>query len=134
MTACSPGSCPPPAPDRVLEPLIALLQPQAERWAQVKLRLGDEFGLSPDLLHLHAGMLVLCFAALVLRRSPLDWRPWLVLFVLECGNELSDLMLEGMGSPEATVSAGLHDLVNTMFAPTLLLLVGLWQRRVRPDG
>lgn len=113
----------------MFDALIALLQPEAERWAQYKLMLGDQLGLSPDVLHLHAGMLVLCLAALALRRSPLSWRPWLVLFVLECGNELADLMLDGMGSPEATLGAGLHDLVNTMFAPTLLLLVGWWQRR-----
>jgi hypothetical protein len=113
----------------LFDQFIALLQPQAARWAQVKLELGEALGLSTDVLHLHAGMLVLCFAALVLRRSPLDWRPWLVLLVLECANELADLMLEGMGSTEATLGAGLHDLVNTMFAPTLLLLVGRWQRR-----
>lgn len=115
----------------MFDSLIALLQPQAARWAQVKLTLGDLFGLSPDVLHLHAGMLVLCIAALVLRRSPLTWRPWLVLLVLECLNELADLMLEGMGSAEATVGAGLHDLVNTMFAPTILLAVGWWQRRAK---
>lgn len=113
----------------LLEPLVALLRPEASRWAQYKLMLGDRLGLSPDVLHLHAGMLVLCLAALGLRRSPLSWQPWLVLFALECGNELADLMLDGMGSPEATLGAGLHDLVNTMVAPTLLLLVGWWQSR-----
>jgi hypothetical protein len=101
----------------------------ADRWAQLKLALGDKLGLTPDLLHMRAGMIVLCLAALALRRSPLDWRPWLALLVLECTNEVADLLLEGMGSTEATLGAGLHDLVNTMFAPTLLLLIGWWQRR-----
>lgn len=101
----------------------------ADRWAQLKLTLGDHLGLTPDLLHIHAGMLVLCLAALLLRRSPLDLRPWLVLLGLECANEVADLLLEGMGSTEATLGAGLHDLINTMFAPTLLLTVGSWQRR-----
>lgn len=102
----------------------------AADWAQLKLVLGARLGLTPDLLHVHAGIGVLCLAALVLRRSPLDWRPWLVLLALECGNEAADLLLEGMGSTEATLNAGLHDLFNTMFAPTVLLLTGWWQRRI----
>lgn len=107
------------------------LQAWSDRWAHLKLQLGNVSGLSPDALHINAGLLVLCLAALVLRRSPLSKWPWLVLLLLECGNEAADLMLEGMGSAEATLGAGLHDLVNTMAAPTLLLLVGWWQRRTR---
>ena len=131
MTGCLTGG----SPFRAFEPmamfntLIAHLRSEATRWAQYKLALGERLGVSPDLLHLQAGMVVLCLVALVLRRSPLSGRPWLVLLALECGNELADLMLDGLGSTEATLGAGLHDLVNTMFAPTLLLLVGRWQRR-----
>lgn len=100
-------------------------------WARHKLLLGTEVGLSADALHVQVGIALLCLAALVLRRSPLDWRPWLVLLVLELGNEAADLLLEGMGSTEATLAAGLHDVINTMAAPTLLVLVGWWQRRGR---
>lgn len=108
---------------------IDLLRPWAAHWAQLKLKLGTFSGLSPDALHIDIGLAVLCLAALVLRRSPVSLWPWLVLLVLECGNELADLMLDGMGTTEATVGAGLHDLVNTMLAPTVLVLVTSWQRR-----
>ncbi|MDL2351284.1 MAG: hypothetical protein QFC78_00375 [Pseudomonadota bacterium] len=109
--------------------LFESLQLWSNHWAHLKLKLGAVSGLSPDALHINAGLLVLCLAALVLRRSPLSVWPWLALLVLECSNEAADLMLEGMGSTEATVGAGLHDIANTMAAPTLLLLVGWWQRR-----
>ncbi len=101
----------------------------ASDWAQFKLALGHRLGLSADLLHVHGGIAVLCLAALVLRRSPLSFRPWLALLVFECGNEAGDLLLEGMGSIAATLAAARHDLINTMLAPTLLLLTGWWQRR-----
>jgi hypothetical protein len=47
---------------------------------------------------------------------------------MELLNEGADLMLDGMGSTEATLAAGGHDVINTMFAPTLLLALGIWQR------
>ena len=108
---------------------IDVLRPWAAHGAQLKLKLGLVSNLSPDALHIDIGLGVLCLAALVLRRSPVSLWPWLVLLVLECGNELADLMLDGMGTTEATVGAGLHDLVNTMLAPTVLVLVTSWQRR-----
>jgi hypothetical protein len=109
--------------------IIDSIRPWANWWAQLKLELGSVSGLSPDALHIQVGILVLCVVALVLRRSPISFWPWLALLILECGNELADLMLDGMGSPEATIGAGVHDLLGTMIGPTALLLIGIWQRR-----
>lgn len=113
----------------MLDRIPPWLVTSAADWAQFKLALGNRLDLSADLLHVHGGIAVLCLAALVLRRSPLSVRPWLALLVFECGNEAGDLLLEGMGSAEATLAAARHDLINTMLAPTLLLLTGWWQRR-----
>lgn len=106
----------------MIDVLAAILRPAASLSAELKLSLGSAAGLSPDALHFQLGLIVLCVSALVMRRHPLSFGPWLVLLFLETGNELADLMLEGMGSYEATLRAGLHDLIYTMFAPTLLLL------------
>lgn len=109
----------------------AFLVASAADWAQFKLALGRDLGLSADLLHVHGGIAVLCLAALLLRRSPLSIKPWLVLLMLEVGNEGADLLLDGMGSDEATLAAARHDVINTMLAPTLLLVTGWWQQRRR---
>lgn len=53
-----------------------------------------------------------------------------MLFGLELVNEAMDLTLDGMGSPEATLGAGFHDLVITMAGP-LLLAFAYWLVRRR---
>ena len=46
--------------------------------------------------------------------------PWLTVFVVELVNELLDLSAPANG--ENTVHASLHDIYNTMFLPTIILL------------
>ncbi len=115
-------------------PLHAFLRDNAVRWAEIKLELSRITGLGTDVLHIHVGVLVLCIAALALRRHPISIWPWLALLVLEISNELADLMLDGMGSEEATLGAGLHDLLNTMAGPTLLLLVAWLHHRLKGNA
>ncbi|MEO5598936.1 MAG: hypothetical protein ABIQ66_09990 [Novosphingobium sp.] len=100
-------------------------------WGDLKLKIGDVTGLSPDALHIYVGLGLLLAASLILRRDPLKWQCWLTLLVLSMVNEGMDLMLDGMGSEEATLGAGLHDLVNTMIAPTMLMIGGWAARRPR---
>ena len=104
----------------------------AFEWGNIKLKIGALSGLSPDALHIYIGLGLLFVASLILRRDPLKWQCWLALFIMASINEGLDLMLEGMGSEEATVAAGLHDLVNTMIAPTMLMIGGWAARRRRP--
>ncbi|TXC74233.1 hypothetical protein FSZ31_05885 [Sphingorhabdus soli] len=80
--------------------------------------------LSPDALHIHMSLLVLFAIALILRRRPDDWRPWLVLLVLEMINETNDILHHSMRVPLDDRAAALHDLLNTMFWPTLILIFG----------
>ena len=100
-------------------------------WGNLKLKLGALTGLSPDALHIYGGLAVLFAVSLILRRDPLKWQCWVALLAIEAVNEGLDLMLDGMGSEEATLSAGLHDLVNTMIAPTMLIIGGWAARRRR---
>ena len=100
-------------------------------WGDTKIAIEEWLDLSPDALHIHAGILVWLALAWLLRRPLSDWRPWLGLFVLEVANEIVDLN-QPVGSVESNWPASQHDILNTMFVPTLLMLF-LWlaQRRGR---
>lgn len=114
----------------MLDRIAQLIAPYAAPWAQLKLRIGDWLQLSPDALHVHAGLIFLALFALVFRRPLFDRRAMLCLLAITLFNEGMDLTLEGMGSAEATLGAGLHDLVNTMLAPAVLAFAS-WLLRLR---
>lgn len=80
--------------------------------------------LSPDALHFHMSLLVLFVIAVVFRRRPDTWLPWTVLLVLEVINETNDILHHSMLVPLDDRAAALHDLLNTMFWPTVLLIFG----------
>src|SRR3546814_17340369 len=65
--------------------------------------------------------MLLFFCAWVTRRPLHDWRPWLMVFAVELANEIINLNQE-FGSIERNWNASRHDLINTMFIPTLLVL------------
>ena len=97
-------------------------------WGPIKFDFEKAFGLSPDALHIHAGMLLLLLFALIMRRPLHDWRPWTALCFVELANEIVNLNQAG-GSIEANFAASAHDLVNTMAIPTLLLIYYRWRRK-----
>jgi hypothetical protein len=99
-------------------------------WQICKAWLGVTTGLPDSTLHVVFGMLLLLLAAAVLRRAIWDWRPWLVVLVLELINEIYDMLNPASG--EDRLTASLHDLWLTMLLPTVLLFVGGWiARRTR---
>ena len=106
------------------------LQLLAEHWVSYKFWLIETVGLTNDAMHVHGSLLILCVSALVLRRRPDSLWCWLIVFIAELFNEYADL--RGAAPGEATMDAALHDIYNTMFWPTVLLLVGRWlQPRAR---
>lgn len=107
------------------------LQTLAELWIGYKTRLVDFVGLTNDAMHIHGSILILFVSAIVLRRRPDSIWCWLIVFVAELFNEYADL--EGLAPGEATIDAAIHDLYNTMFWPTIILLLGrfLFPRRVK---
>ena len=100
----------------------ALLQNMVEYWVDHKMRLVEAVGLTNDAMHIHGSLLILFVAALVLRRRPDSIWCWLVVFVAELFNEYADL--RGLAPGEATMDAALHDIYNTMFWPTVIVLFG----------
>ena len=98
------------------------LQILAEHWVSYKIWLIETVGLTNDAMHVHGSLLILCVSAVVLRRRPDSPWCWLIVFIAELFNEYADL--RGAAAGEATIDAALHDVYNTMFWPTMLLILG----------
>ena len=94
----------------------------AEYWVSYKIWLIDTVGLTNDAMHVHGALLILCVSAILLRRRPDSLWCWLIVLLAELFNEYADL--RGAAPGEATIDAALHDIYNTMFWPTLILILG----------
>ena len=105
------------------------LQQLAEQWIGYKIWLIETVGLTNDAMHVHGSLLILCVSAILLRRRPDSPWCWMIVFIAELFNEYADL--RGLAPGEATLDASLHDLYNTMFWPTIILILGrfLFPRR-----
>jgi hypothetical protein len=97
-----------------------ILQTLAEIWIGYKIRLVEMIGLTNDALHVHGSLLILFGSAIILRRRPDSIWCWLIVFIAELFNEFADL--KGVAPGEATIDAAVHDLYNTMFWPTVIML------------
>ena len=98
------------------------LQNLAELWIGYKTRLIEFVGLTNDAMHIHGSLLILFGSAIILRRRPDSVWCWLIVLVAELFNEYADL--QGQAPGEATIDAAMHDLYNTMFWPTIILILG----------
>ena len=98
------------------------LQLLAEHWVSYKIWLIDTVGLTNDAMHVHGALLILCVSAILLRRRSDSLWCWLIVLLAELFNEYADL--RGAAPGEATIDAALHDIYNTMFWPTLILILG----------
>jgi hypothetical protein len=96
-------------------------------WTDEKNWLSAATGLDGDVLHLNAGLALLVFFALLSRRAPWHWAPWLGVLAIELANETYDLIVGAPG--EGTVNASIHDVWITMLWPTVILIVFPWFAR-----
>ena len=103
-------------------------------WYQIKLFIEHASGVSMDAWHILLGFLLFLGAALALKRSVADPLPWLVVLLLEIGNEAYDLYVELWPDPGSQIGEGFKDILLTMSLPTLLLVVArLKPGLLRPD-
>src|SRR6476660_2125598 len=100
----------------------------------IKLFLVTLTGLSKDALHVHVGMGAMFGSAMFFRWELRSLLPWLmVLAAAVCGEMLDmydDLISPGYWRWDMSV----HDIVNTLFWPTILLLLaraGVWARETQ---
>lgn len=101
---------------------------------QLKVAMLGFTGLGKDALHIYAGMGLFLLVRLVWR-----WRggwmlAWLAVLALACTVEWIDMKAEAANSALQPDAAHWHDVWNTLFWPTVLLLVGRWlQPKSKPN-
>jgi hypothetical protein len=88
-------------------------------------------GLSKDALHVYAGLAVWLVAAAVFRKSITTLKPWLVALVVALVVEGFDAFDDWVQLGRWRYRASLHDVVNTMFWPTLLTLLARYTRLLK---
>ena len=84
-----------------------------------KAALGDQYGLSESLLHVHAGLAIFVLTALLLRQRMRSWIPLAVVFALEFANETVDFYY----SPRWDLGSSALDVINTVLWPLVLFLL-----------
>ena len=92
------------------------------KWLEIKDLVVQISGLHRDALHVHASVLAALVGAFLLRRSLSSAGPWMFVLVIALLNEALDLTGEVWPTREQQYLASVHDLWNTMIAPTVLLL------------
>ena len=77
-----------------------------------------------DALHIYAAMFIQLGAAVVLRRSLARWVCWCFVLVVELFNEVLDVITLPAGATQhSQLPDALHDIINSMVLPTILLVV-----------
>ena len=89
-------------------------------------------GLDKDALHIYFGLTLFLVVRFLWRRRGGWVIAWLAVLAMACGGEWLDLNAEISRSSIQPDAAHWHDIWNTMFWPTVLLLVGRWLQP-RPD-
>lgn len=88
-------------------------------------------GLSKDALHIYVGLGVWLLAAALFRRSITTLRPWLAVLVVACVIEGFDAFDDWVQLGRWRHMASLHDVVNTLFWPTVLALLARFTRLLK---
>ena len=91
-------------------------------WEAIKMAVQTWTGLERDALHIYAAILIQIGSAALLRRTLASPWPWLVVLVFALGNEWLDVNRDGIVEDWEKASS-LHDLWNTMLAPTIIALL-----------
>ena len=84
-----------------------------------KAALGEKYGVSESLLHVHAGLAIFVLTALLLRQRMRSWIPLVVVIVLELANETIDYYY----SSGWDLASSTMDVVNTLLWPLVLFLL-----------
>jgi hypothetical protein len=91
-----------------------------------KLSIIEASGLGKDALHVYFGLALFLAVRLAWRRRGGGLAAWLAVVVMACGGEWLDMTNEHSRATIQPDAAHWHDIWNTMFWPTVLLLVGRW--------
>lgn len=105
-----------------------------EHIVQFKIAVVELSTLDRDSLHIHVSIIAYLLACFVLRRKAASWLPWLAVFALALFGEYIDAR-NILKTNEAFYTNwekmwAFHgkDIINTMIAPTILLLTARYTR------
>lgn len=87
-----------------------------------KLELIDLTQLSKDALHVHISVLIVLLSCWLFNWRVASWRPWLLVLGLALLGEYFDLQFAQIGNDPPRLLGNLKDILNTLAAPTLLML------------
>ena len=91
--------------------------------------------LSKDALHIYFGLALFVTVRLIWRRRGGWLVAWLAVLAMACGGEFLDMTAEANRAAIQPDAAHWHDIWNTLFWPTVLLIVGRWlQPAARADA
>ena len=85
-------------------------------------------GLGKDALHIYVALVVMFGAALVFRWPLSSWRPWLAVAAAAIAGEVWDVRDRLAAGVPVEPAGNWHDLWNTLFWPSVILLLA---RRTR---
>ena len=88
----------------------------------IKLEIISATGLSRDALHIYVGLALLIAASCITRKSLGSFSNWLVVLAGASLIELLDLMDDKASLGYWRWAASLHDIANTLFWPTVLVV------------
>lgn len=100
-----------------------------DSYQALKLVLVDTLDVSKDTLHVYVGMAIYLTLRAPLRRGRL--LAWSLVLVAALAGEFLDYRGEIMRQVRVAPSAHWHDIINTLFWPTLLALAEPWFARPR---
>jgi hypothetical protein len=98
---------------------------------QVKLWLVQNVHLGKDALHIYVALIVLFGSSLLFGWRLSSWRPWLVVAAVALVGEAWDIRDRLVNGVAVQPGGNIHDLWNTLFWPTAILLLA---RRTRLFG
>jgi len=97
----------------------------------IKLAIIAVTGLSKDALHIYVGLAVFLATAVVLRKPLRSIVPWLAVVAVAVAGELLDMRDDVASLGYWRWGASLHDVLNTIFWPTVLFLLARFDIFIR---
>ncbi|WP_347271145.1 hypothetical protein [Rhizorhabdus histidinilytica] len=103
-------------------PIERYLRPIVDAYAELVERIAAATGFPDQLLHVHAGLLILVLARLFTRRSFASPVPLAVVAAAELINEILDRLHHGRWMPDTA-----SDVINTLFWPLVIFTIERWR-------
>jgi hypothetical protein len=98
---------------------------------QLKWALVEHLHLSKDSLHIYVALSLFLGSALLLRWPIKSWKPWLLVLAAAIAGEAWDLRDSLVYGTRVYLLANLKDIFNTIFWPTVLMLLARKTRVLR---